>query len=442
MKYLIIFLSFLISAGNYCCQEFNSASLFEYAKKNSPQLLNSAVDVFISDEKIKEVRASGLPKINGEFSFQNFINVPTTVIPASSFNPGASNDELLGVAFGTPFNANYNLKISQLIFSFRYVYGLKAARNFSELSRLANLQKNETVYENIRISLGQVIMLEKMQEIMKQNLSEIKILKKKTNKLIQAGVIDKNSINDILILELDINSGLEEIMSNKKLAVLSLKSIIGFPVDTTLNLINDFEVSSEHSFNFNNAMNTKNNNAFKIGEQNVILNDLNFKTTKSEGYPSVFGFFNQQHMAMRNDFNFFDSKKDWYPSTVWGINISIPIYNSGEGKSKTNQKRLALIQSENELKKIESQIFNLYEMLKSNYNSAYLNYKNQKSKLVLIKGVYKNEERKLFLGASNSLSLSQRKMQFLQAQQQLILKEFELYKAEIQIKTHTNPIKL
>ena len=146
MKYLIIFLSFLISAGNYCCQEFNSASLFEYAKKNSPQLLNSAVDVFISDEKIKEVRASGLPKINGEFSFQNFINVPTTVIPASSFNPGASNDELLGVAFGTPFNANYNLKISQLIFSFSYIYGLKAARNFSELSRLANLQKNETWY--------------------------------------------------------------------------------------------------------------------------------------------------------------------------------------------------------------------------------------------------------------------------------------------------------
>lgn len=81
-------------------------------------------------------------------------------------------------------------------------------------------------------------------------------------------------------------------------------------------------------------------------------------------------------------------------------------------------------------------------MLKSNYSNAYLNYKNHKSKLVLIETVYKNEERKLSLGASNSLSLSQRKMQFLQAQQQLILKEFELYKAEVQIKTHTNPIKL
>lgn len=442
MKYLILFLSFLSSAGNYFCQEFNSASLFEYAKKNSPQLLNSAIDIFISDEKIKEVRASGLPKINGEVSFQNFINVPTTVIPASSFNPGAPKNELLGVAFGTPFNANYNLKISQLIFSFSYIYGLKAARNFSELSRLSNLQKNETVYENIRISLGQVIMLKKMQEIMKQNLTEIKILKKKTNKLIQAGVIDKNSINDILVLELDINSGLEEIMSNKKLAILTLKSIIGFPVDSTLGLISDFELTSEDSFNFHNAMETKNNNAFKIGVQNVILNDLNFKNTKSEGYPSVFGFFNQQHMAMRNDFDFFDSKKDWYPSTFWGVNVSIPIYNSGEGKSKTNQKRLALIQSENELKQIESQIFNLYEMLKSNYSNAYLNYKNHKSKLVLIETVYKNEERKLSLGASNSLSLSQRKMQFLQAQQQLILKEFELYKAEVQIKTHTNPIKL
>ena len=68
--------------------------------------------------------------------------------------------------------------------------------------------------------------------------------------------------------------------------------------------------------------------------------------------------------------------------------------------------------------------------------------KNQKSKVDLITTVYQNEEKKLGLGASNSLTLSQRKIQLLNAHQQLIKNEFELYKAEVQIKTHSNPIKL
>ena len=103
---------------------------------------------------------------------------------------------------------------------------------------------------------------------------------------------------------------------------------------------------------------------------------------------------------------------------------------------------MALLKSENELREIENQIFQLYKLLKNNYSNAFLNYENQKTKVELVKKTYKNEEKKLSLGASNSLTLSQRKMQLLQAQQKLIQNEFELYKAEVQIKTHSNPIKL
>ena len=147
-------------------------------------------------------------------------------------------------------------------------------------------------------------------------------------------------------------------------------------------------------------------------------------------------------MAMRNDFDFFDTSKDWYPATLWGVNVTVPIYNSGEGKAKRKQKELALLKSENELREIENQIFQLYQLLQNNYKNAYLNYENQKIKVGLVEKVYQNEEKKLGLGASNSLTLSQRKIQLLNAQQQLIKNEFELYKAEVQIKTHSNPIKL
>ena len=146
-------------------QGFNSKTLFEYAKANSPQLKNASLDVFLSDEKIKEIRSAGLPKINGELSFQNFINVPTTVVEANTFDPTANADELIGLAFGTPFNANYNLKVSQLIFSFSYLYAIKAAKNLHEVSRLSLIQKHETLFESIQLTLGQVILINKQKTL-------------------------------------------------------------------------------------------------------------------------------------------------------------------------------------------------------------------------------------------------------------------------------------
>ena len=51
MKRIFVFLSFLITSLFGVSQELNSLSLFEYAKKNSPQLLNSASDIYMSEQK-------------------------------------------------------------------------------------------------------------------------------------------------------------------------------------------------------------------------------------------------------------------------------------------------------------------------------------------------------------------------------------------------------
>ena len=441
MKRVLILYLFSITFLSVNSQIFNGDLLFKYAQENSPKLQNAKLDVFLSDEKIKEIRASGLPKINGELSFQNFINVPTTVVPANAFNPAAPKDELIGLSFGTPFNANYNLKVSQLIFSFSYIYALKAAQNYRELSRLAKLQVNENFLEQINLNLGQIILIKKQKKLLNQNIKEVQVLKTKTNSLISAGVMEQSSVNDIAIMEIEFKNTLELLKSNEQLAILNLKTSIGYPVDSSIALIEDFEMASKTHLN-NPTLNPSNSSAVKMGQQNVILNELSLKASQSDGYPSIYGFFNQQHMAMRNNFNFFDTSKDWYPATLWGINVTIPLYNSGEGKAKNKQKEFEIEKAKNELVEIENQIASLYEMLKNNYQNAALNLNSQKTKVDLIKKVYQNEEKKLSHGASNSLLLSQRKIQLLQANQDLIQKEYELYKAEVQLNTHINSLKL
>ena len=442
MKCRFSIIILLFSYGNIVGQEFNSKSLFEYAKANSPQLKNASLDVFLSDEKIKEIKSTGLPKINGELSFQNFINVPTTVVEANTFDPAAPPDELIGLAFGTPFNANYSLQASQLIFSFSYLYAVKAAKNLNELARLSLVQKHETLFESIQLNLGQIILIKKQKDLVLENIKEMESLKKKTNSLISNGLLEKTAINDLIIMELDLKNGVEQLNTNEDLALLSLKSKIGYPLDSTIYLIKNFELDNDTSSIRQNKLNPKSSRAVQLGEQSVLLSELDLKATKSEGYPSIFGFFNQQHMAMRNSFDLFDANKNWYPSTLWGINVKIPIYNSGEGAAKNKQKELELLKAKNELIDIENQIISLFTLLKNNNKIALSSYNDQKIKVDLVETVYSNEEKKLSYGASNSLTISQRKMQLLQAKQALIQKEYELYKSVVQLKTHTNPIQL
>ena len=442
MKSLFRIIILLFSYVNMIGQEFNSKSLYNYAKANSPQLKNASLDVFLSDEKIKEIKASGLPKINGELSFQNFINVPTTVVGANTFDPTASPDELIGLAFGTPFNANYSLQASQLIFSFSYLYAVKAAKNLNELARLSLVQEHETLFESIQLNLGQIILIKKQKDLILENIKELDSLKKKTNSLIANGFLEKTAINDLIIMELDLKNGVEQLNTNEDLALLSLKSKIGYPLDSNINLIKNFERDNDTSSFRQNKLNPKSSRAVQLGEQSVLLSELNLKATKSEGYPSIFGFFNQQHMAMRNSFDLFDANKNWYPSTLWGINVKIPIYNSGEGAAKNKQKELDLLKAKNELIDIENQIISLFTLLKNNNKNAISSYNDQKIKVDLVETVYRNEEKKLSHGASNALTISQRKMQLLQSKQALIQKEYELYKSEVQLRTHTNPIQL
>ncbi len=442
MKYLFSIIILLYSYVNMVGQKFNSKSLFEYAKANSPQLKNASLDVFLSDEKIKEIKSTGLPKINGELSFQNFINVPTTVVGANTFDPTANADELVGLAFGTPFNANYSLQASQLIFSFSYLYAIKAAKNLNELARLSLVQKYETLFESIQLNLAQVILIKKQKKLVLENIKELDTLKKKTNSLIANGLLEKTAINDLIVMGLDLKNGVEQLNSNEELALLSLKSKIGYPLDSNIYLTDNFELDKDTASVYKNKLNPKTSRAVQLGEQKVVLNELDLKATKSEGYPSIFGFFNQQQMAMRNNFNFFDSNRSWYPSTLWGVNVKVPIYNSGEGAAKNKQKELELIKAKNELVDIENQIISLFTLLKNNYKNALLGYRDQKIKVDLLENVYNNEEKKLSHGASNSLTISQRKMQLLQTKQALIQKEYELYRSAVQIKTHSNPIQL
>jgi outer membrane protein TolC len=243
MKLFSVLIFVTISYSLALAQPLNGVALFNYAKENSPTIKNSSLNIQLAEQQIKQAVTSGMPKLNGDLGFQNFINIPTTVVPASAFVPGAPDDELLGLEFGTDFNANYALKLDQLLFSFSYIYGVKAAKSYSELARLLQLKQMEDLRETILLELGRYILIKKSQLLANRNKTEIETLTKNTQKLIDEGFLEKTAITDLLLMDLEMEVLKNDLLTNEKVTLINLKSTIGYPLDSSINLIDSFNIT-------------------------------------------------------------------------------------------------------------------------------------------------------------------------------------------------------
>lgn len=434
-KYIITVLIFSMNLMAVS-QTSSLEQLLNFAYENSPEIKNASIDVEIAEQKIKEYTSAGLPKINGSLDFQNFINIPTTVIPASAF--GGPSNELMPVKFGTDYNSNLSLSLDQLIFSARYIYGVRAANAYAELTQLIKKQKLAEFKEKTSTLYYSILLINKNISLTQKSKEQIKNIYDYTQKMVNGGVIESNQLDEINLLLLQLESAINQLKMNEELSLIQLKSNIGYPLDSALKLKDSFSgfVASSNGFSENiTAAQTLN---YMLASQNTTLSDLDLKVIKSEGYPSLSGFVNHQEMAMRENFNFLNSNLPWYPATIWGIRMNIPIFNSGEGKSKRIQKELGLLKSQNDLINIESQISALLVQLENNSKFSKMSLKNAQESLNYAEKVLENEIIKYKSGTGSVLSVSQAQNQVISAQQELLKKEFNVISSQLAINKITN----
>ena len=81
-------------------------------------------------------------------------------------------------------------------------------------------------------------------------------------------------------------------------------------------------------------------------------------------------------------------------------------------------------------------------VIQNNYNTSLMRYKNSKQKHIYSDEIYKNEMIKYKNGVSNTMLLTQKKSLLIQAEQELLQKEFDLFRSKVQLEKYTKPIQL
>ncbi|PKP35179.1 MAG: hypothetical protein CVU00_03470 [Bacteroidetes bacterium HGW-Bacteroidetes-17] len=446
---IVALISFWDIAYSQDKSSFSLSEAIEFALKNNHNVKNAQTDVELARQKVRETTAIGLPQVNGKITNTNYINIPTTLMPdfLSPIIHKVNEDDFgltpinpLGDAtffpaqFGTKYNASAELSVAQLIFNGSYLVGLQAAKAYLEQSKVQLAKNNIDTKEQISKAYFLVLTTEQNKIVLDSTLNSLKNMAVETAEIYKQGFVEELNVDQLNLMVKDLETTLVYVNNQIILSRYYLKLLMGFDINEPIYLSDQIEsLLSKYSetdlliapFDYNHHID------YKILQNQKDLSRLSLKNEQSTYLPSISGFFTAQTNAMRDKYNFFSGGERWFPTTVWGIQMDIPIFSSGSRGSKVQQAKL-------NLQKVNEMGLQLQESLtieekntKTNFKNALLILDNKKTSLILAKKIYQNTSLKFSEGISSNMDLLQAYNQYLAAESEHNNAILELVNAKI-----------
>lgn len=430
----------ILSFSSYA-QETNSFSLEEakaFALENHIAILNSQNDIEIARQQIIETRGMGLPQVEINGSFSNFINLPVQVVSANFLDPNAPAGQTISFKAGTEYNADATLQVNQMIFNGSYIIGLKAANFFAEFQRTVSTLSNEDIAFN-------VIQAYEMASVAKSNKSFIdslvftteNLVNKQTNYL-ELGLILQEDMDQLNYSLLTAKSSQTVAQINYENAMNMLKLSMGYPISSPIEISNTPEELMVKS-SLSDRDDIYQNLNYQVSEQQVRLSQMNVKNYQFANLPTLNAFFKHTYTAYRNEFNFFSNEK-WYPQTLWGLSLNIPVFSGLTRYARTAQAKVKLMKDENNLKQMEQNLQFQELQYRNNVRGAKNKLELQQQNITLAKSIYENEIIKEQIGKGNSITITQKHNQLMMAQSQYIGSMIELFQSQLSLDKLYNKI--
>lgn len=415
---------------------FSLAEAEEYGVNNNAKVLNAMLDYEAAQKKIWETTAIGLPQVNASGNFQNLIDIPTSVVDATLFNPNAQPGEVMTFQMGQKYSSSLTFNVSQLVFDGSYIIGLQFVKFYSKMAETAIANSKTEIKAMVREAYYNVLVADK-------NLSLVDSVLINTQKLWkEVEIFQKNGMikpEEVMQLELAYNrilSTRQNAFKQTEIARNLLKLQMGYDLDATISLTENLDQvlqSIEQANPVLQEFNVAQNQYYILMDQQQQLDGYNLRNEKSKYLPSVGAFFTHSQNAYRNEFDFFSGNGAWYPTTVWGVQVQIPITSSGQKLMRVQQAEIKLDQDANNLKQLEEQLKFQELQLKAGFENAYQLMKIEKMNIDLAEKIYTNEVKRKDIGSVSGMNLTQLQSQLLTAQGNYVGAVMQMLSFKIQL---------
>jgi len=346
---------FLLTSLAANAQSFNLKQAVDYAITHQVQVKNSQIDLQNASAKINEIKAMGLPQVNGSLALTNNLILQRVFIPARIFNPAAAEGELIAAKFGVDNSGFANVGLSQLVFDGSYLLGLKASSVYKDLAVKSVTQSKQQVAENVTKAYYGILVNEKRMGLLSLNLARLDTLLKETRELNKQGFVEKIDVQRLDVQANNLRTELENVNRLQELSYSLLKFQMGYPMEEPIKVTESLEKIESATFNTNTAgeFSYANRIEYSILQTQENLAELDLKSIKAGYLPRLVLNANYGYNAGANAFGDLVNKP-WFDNAAVTVALQIPIFDGYSKKYKA-------IQSANNLQKVRQS----YDLLKS-----------------------------------------------------------------------------
>ncbi len=381
------------------------------------------------EKEVKEILAIGLPQINGKAEYQNFLDIPTSILPPE-FSP---NGEPSAVQFGTKHNLNVGFSASQLLFDGTFLVGLEASKVYVQFTEHQTLRTEMDVRVAVAEAYNTVLLAEANLEILQENIESLEKTMSDTEALYEAGLSEQQDVDQIKLNLNRFKINVDQTTRFLEVSEQLLNFVIGIPLSQEIILADKIEnlvqISNNQEY-LNRDPNLNTHPDFLIAQTNMKLQNLNIRAEKAAYYPSLNAFYNYEQVGQGNDFNFFSSEGNWYPTSILGATLNVPIFSSFSRKNKVAQAEIGFMQAELAYTQTQENLELEVRITRSNYDNALKVWENQKESMELARSISQKTQIKYSEGVATSFELNVAEQQLLTEQQNYIAAALDVLTAK------------
>ena len=433
---LVVFLSRTLLSSAQEPVKLSLPDAVKMALQNNTNILNSDLDLKIAQKKVWETISSGLPQISATGDYQHIFKVPTlsfggktvlsnTEIPwdpttqsgtQSSVKLLSGESIYLNSEAGTPIelgvksNTTFNFSLSQLIFSGSYIVGLQATKVYYGLTR-QNAEKTKLdVIETVTNTYNMIQLAEESRKILSQNLENINKTLYEITEMNKQGFLEQTDVDQLELTGNTVRNAMNQIDSNLDMGYRLMKIQLGMEDAAKIELSDTLEstesLTSSSAKLFVESFNINQNVDYQLIQTSEKAAKLELDLAKASFLPTVSGFYQHTEKLKAPAF-------DFTPKDVVGVNLSMPIFSSGQRLSVVSQKRMALEKAKNTSQYVSSSLAMQSSQYQNDLRLKLEKYQNQKKSKELSDEIYQRTLEKYKQGMASSMDLMTSQNQYL-----------------------------
>ncbi len=347
----------------------------DFALGNSPLILQSQIDEEIGDRQIKSQLAGWLPQISANLGLTNNLKLQTQPI----------GGEL--ITFGQPFNSNALIQVNQTLFNRDQLFASKGAEFVrTELNQTTTNAKINTVVLVSKAYFDILLTFEQL-KIIDENLVRQEKQYKDARSRFDVGLVDKTDYQRATITLANLKSDRKRVETSLNAKFAYLKELMGYPLETTLELDYDYErMEQEAQMDTSQMLVLDNRIEYKLAQTQLAVTSLQTQYEKWSFIPNLSGFYNYNWLYFNQTIeNLYNQS---FPTSALGLTMAIPIFQGGRRNQQIKMARLREDRAEIGISNLEKQLNTEYESAMANYTASYFEWETLRENMELAEEVY------------------------------------------------------